>query len=350
MSYVVSQPSEGSLAETLEDLTASGRRDLVLVSAAYATRSGVDQLAAILGSSQELWENSQKLFLVGLDFGLTEPDAIRSLEAIPQADVRVFLPRETLAAQLRPRHRFHPKVYGLAAGTWSAPQEIVLVVGSNNLTGSGLVDNEECFAVNAADASLEASFLQLVRRITEQPQPTPDLLDEYAALRGAADVEPPAGASSHKPASPLPLSLQRALKMARFFWTDTLSINPNRGANFPGNQIDLKKGARAFFGFSALDAPPNSALGEVMIQLKGYPSQECHMRFGDNQMDKLTLPKIDAPPVSYANRCLLFERTASGFLLRLPSLKDRREIAASSTQSGSLFRYAGSPRQWGFFS
>lgn len=350
MSYVVSQPSEGSLADTLEDLAASGQRDLVLVSAAYATRAGVDQLAAILQSNRELWINSQKLFLVGLDFGLTEPSAIEALAAIPNADVRVFQPGETLAANLNPSRRFHPKVYGWAAGNWDAPTEIVLVVGSNNLTRSGLFDNEECFTVSDSDVGLESSFSHLVNLALMQPSSTAAILSEYTSLRATIPAEPPARAGS-RPAKPLPVPVQRNLRMARWFWTDTLKIVQNRGKGVPGNQLDLTKGARAFFGFKSMNAPPNSELGEVMIQLSGNPPQVCHMRYGNNHMDKITLPIIHPHPVSYDNTCLIFERTNGHFLLGLATAKQRADIAARSNQNGSLFKYgAGSSREWGFLS
>jgi HKD family nuclease len=121
------RPLLAALTAGLEDATACD------IAVAYAKSSGVAGILELLPKPTRA--------VVGLGFGLTDPDAIELLATA--AEVRVV----TASAS-----RFHPKLY-LAHRS----DELVVLSGSGNLTMGGLCDNNEQyeelrFAANSRDA------------------------------------------------------------------------------------------------------------------------------------------------------------------------------------------------------
>ena len=249
----------------------------LLVAVAYATTSGSQQLVGELDAQWEGFQDSKKVFLVGLDFGLTEPEAVDYLAALPGAIVRLWKPEQTIRANLKPARRYHPKVYALAnTGSMRNATGAAGIVGSANLTGSGLTANIETFAafdvsyVDEVGANWIAELRKLELIAAGMPKATEQILKQYALIRrrqpafARGVAEPPPGVVG--PREELPSELLRALRSARFFWTQTLNIIPNRGRGRAGNQVDLKKGARAFFGSRVpLSEPINTPLADIEI-------------------------------------------------------------------------------------
>ncbi len=118
----------------------------------------------------------------------------------------------------------------------------------------------------------------------------------------------------------------------------------------PGNQIDLRRGSRVFFGFGTGNVPRNSPLGTVRIRY-GRHTRDCNMRFGNNSMDKLNLPIPGDPgPETYRNQTLLFQRKSNGvFSMRLGSPQEINEWKRLSRQQATLFRMSNSGREYGTF-
>jgi hypothetical protein len=99
---------------------------------------------------------------------------------------------------------------------------------------------------------------------------------------------------------------------ARTLWVELKNLYKNRGPQEAGNQVDLRRGSRVFFGFSPAEVPPNTVFGQVYLQNQGFPEVSCSIRYGDNQMDKVNLPVPGTEgPGSYDNSILLFERLGS---------------------------------------
>ena len=98
-------------------------------------------------------------------------------------------------------------------------------------------------------------------------------------------------------------------------WVEVDRLYENRGQGVPGYELDellLPRESRMFFGFSARDVPPNTILGEVMIQYRGERGVARHVRFADDSMDKLHLPvPLTDGPASYDAAYLLFTRQAA---------------------------------------
>src|SRR5581483_10115396 len=92
-------------------------------------------------------------------------------------------------------------------------------------------------------------------------------------------------------------------------WVQVEELYKNRGPDKAGNQLDLPRGARVFFGFPADDVPRNTIFGNVVIVCDGYDPVVRSMRFGNNMMDKINLPVPGQHgPGTYDHSFLLFEK------------------------------------------
>jgi hypothetical protein len=142
-----------------------------------------------------------------------------------------------------------------------------------------------------------------------------------------------------------------ALAAATSFWIEVgHNLVENLGAGRPGNIFDLSRGSRAFFGFSGKRVPENTVLGLVRVRYGGGTYGHT-MRFGDNSMDKLSLPLPgDEGPDEYEGTTLLFERRADGtFTMEVGSPADIRSWKRRSRTQGTLYRMR-SGREYGVFS
>jgi hypothetical protein len=113
--------------------------------------------------------------------------------------------------------------------------------------------------------------------------------------------------------------------------------------------VDLKRGARVFFKSRVpLTAPINTSLGSIdVVGVSGC--QECNLRYGNNGMDKVNLPVPggDYPP-KYDHSYVLWEKTINNSY-RLHVRKNGRVWERTSRGEGTLFKYTGGMRTWGFF-
>jgi hypothetical protein len=229
------------------------------------------------------------------------------------------------------------------------------IVGSMNLTGAGLTSNVESYAQffvsRDADPERLKGFEHVEQLLDDSAVVNDKLMIRYRAMRrqrpdiGAPEKVP----GQYRPNTDLDEAHLRALRSARYMWTDTLKIVENLGDDEPGNQVDLKKGTRVFFGSNTpLSAPINTPLGSVMVSAGGVP-ERCMVRFGNNAMDKITLPLPGGSnPKRYDHCCLLWERAGDEYILRVD--KTGQAWKAASDRERTRFRYSRGGREWGFFS
>jgi HKD family nuclease len=331
------------------------------VAVAYATKIGCKFLDESFNSNVQGWRRMGKRWVVSIDHGTTEPAALEFLASLPNSEVRVANAEAVLRAGLRPKTRFHNKLYffegrddGSAIGLFS---------GSANLTLSGLYVNDEQAATSILTPPFTRSdriYYDFIRRQIEVINSTFNsafLLDDEL-LRQYRELWRPKRSSEDRtrfvrsiatPAPYLPLPKAVAIAAAQYFWIEVRYVVPNLGAGVPGNQIDLQRGSRVFFGFSANDVPRNTVLGSVLIRFGGEVV-DCHMRFGNNQMDKLNLPRPSTHGVrNYRNQTLLFQRMEDGtFNLYIGSSSEILKWKALSRQQGSLYSMQGG-REYGVF-
>ena len=354
------QPHGANAIQDLGESAAEAKWEGLLVCVAYATSAGVAQLVGELDSRWEGFDPAMKLFVVGLDFGLTEPSAVRELSGLPNASCRLFEARTTLSAKLRPQWRFHPKLYAFGSRESMSQSRFASgIAGSANLTAAALTSNVEAYArfrVGRYTAPGRRWIRELALAETlakSQPEASELLLAEYEKLRpkvlpaSAIQTEPIPGV--YAPGKELQPAHSRALRAARCLWTQTLKIVENRGVGNPGNQIDLKRGVRAFFRSDIpLHAPVNTPLGAIDV-VTAAGRERCNLRYGNSGMDKVNLPiPGDGKTPKYGHCFVLWERKADGsFVLHVQ--KDGKVWRRASRNEGTVFKYAGGHRSWGFF-
>lgn len=303
----------------------------------------------------------QKRWLVSFDFGITDPEALSNLSELPNSEVRVPNALSVLRQRLRPSVRFHPKLYLFEGESHS------LFSGSANLTPSGLVRNQEQGVFQAWTPPFSRSNARSLRSLVEQKELidveyeksellTEDLLARYRVARARyrqrtryVPDDPDFERQIADPLQGLALSKAALLATSQAFWIEVGNVVHNLGVNRPGNQIDLQRGSRVFFGFDARSVVRNTSLGEVPIRYNNEITQ-CHMRFGNNSMDKLTLPIPHNPgPQSYENTTLLFTRNTNRvFDLTVGNARQKRLWQQQSRVANGLFQMVGG-RQFGVF-
>lgn len=115
------------------------------------TATEIKVLIAFLTEEGLRWLPEEKMpasdFIVGVDLGITSPDALRTLQS-GEAGVRVFQ---------EPGRLFHPKAIYLK--THEAEH---LIVGSNNLTASGISSNHELATKSERNADSEEAFVDFL--------------------------------------------------------------------------------------------------------------------------------------------------------------------------------------------
>lgn len=296
------------------------------VAVAYATAGGVGLLAHELSASPA-WSTSQKRWLISIDFGITQPSALRTLANLPFSEVRIPNGVQVASsAALLPTNTFHAKGYVFRSKVWGAP--LGLVVGSANLSVSALATGSEIVSSQVWEGALTASEQSALDGASsfadwyEDAWCTADALATVLAIYKKARRRAHVRGAPHEDRTPLaraasvpsvgnvisgPFVAQLAAARALWVKTGHLYVNmPNIGV---GNQLDMPRGTRVFFGFSSLEVPPNSVLGEVEMQAVGYKAVPRSVRFGNNFMDKVNLPipGRDAPS-SYDDAIIIFER------------------------------------------
>jgi HKD family nuclease len=302
------QPGEGILSE-LVSAAASVPYARVRVAVAFATEQGVGMLLSAVSSAAN-WESATKLFLVGIDHGITQPEALQFLARQPNTFVRVPAADEVLSSKKLVREEiFHPKTYCFDAGRSTAPFGIV--VGSANLSVGGLTRNAELcvFHRGLPGGRLSSSVFDRFNRWwgAEWRRAYPlssKLLVSYKGLRDGLRRSAPDRFATEEP-SPSELSV------ARSFWIASGFLS---GGSH--NQLELPQGVEGFFG--ALHGEQ-----EIAFHVRsGGRSWESWLRFWGNQVWRLRLPTVAEGLGGYEKQVLRFDRTSKAKVFDLKVIKD----------------------------
>lgn len=247
-------------------------------------------------------------------------------------------------------------------------------MGSGNLSFNGLQGGREldywvsASATTTREDQIAAGSVDAVsvwfRRLWRDATPYGEIAADYEANFSHHQASPSAAVTDDDTAPPSlrrrrGLTKEDLVKLRSFdrLWVDTGRMYSNLGAGRPGNQLDLKRFTRVFFGFPAGDLRPNSYVGSVVMEYAGNVHPDRHLRYGDNGMDKLDLPVpgVGAPP-DYRHQTMRFTRVADRggrvrFRLDLAvSDAERNSWAARSRRIGGLFRMGGgSAREFGVY-
>ncbi len=122
--------------------------------------------------------------------------------------------------------------------------------------------------------------MSTLEKMWEESTPLNEVIDDYEAQY--AEVIAP------KVFGPKPKTLQGG---ADLFWIDVGYVTKNRGPDRPGNQFDLPKGSHVLLGVKKVKNPElNSVLADFNIRTPVGTVVERRLRYGNNAMEKLTLP------------------------------------------------------------
>lgn len=362
--FHVQTPGHGAaILGAYRRLASSVRFDRMTGLFAFASFKGTRLLCESLGSDVANWGRVSKRWVVSVDGGITEPEALRFL--LRQRRTELWVPNAdaVLARNLRPLHRFHPKSLLLEKQT-TVFEPTGLLVGSANMTCSGLCFGfEHAVSVELTPSSatehLPPDILQgvlaLEQTISEAARIDQSFIDRYDLIRQRLPrienefFEDPRANLILQDRPTIDLSEAISLASAQNLWVDIEYVVQNRGANEEGNQIDLKRGTRVFFGFGDASLSKNSPIGTVQIRFGSHAAAR-NLRFGNNSMDKLDLPipVMEGPP-SYKNQTLLFTKASDGtFTLTLGTQTDIGKWKQKSREANSLFTMR-SGREYGVF-
>lgn len=358
--------ASGRVREVIKHIASSVRFDRVRVAVAYASSPGCEDLSSVLSKANSCWKGAEKKWLLSIDYGHTDPRAIRFLKKLPKSQVRIHDGNNVLRRRLVPAATFHPKTFIFDRAGGSGPRRLGFVLGSANLTSGGLDTNIEHVLGMEFSATIGRNERRLFEPVltfeewwdlawlTADPA-SPSFLAKYEKLRRRyrPRVRDRRGAA---PRRKLPAPVNQMREFARWsnatcYWIETNNVYKNRGRYAPGNQLDAKRGTRVYFGFPYRDVPRNTKLGEVMMKYGNKPAQsDRSIWFGNNSMDKIHLPIPGTHgPAEYDHSVVHFRRTGPREFV--VSLGNRRAAAVwrRKSQRQGLLERLGGTRRFGFY-
>ena len=362
----IGQPDTETVLAALSGLLSTGQYTSLAGSVAYAVSSGTDALARESGRHLAAM-NSR--WLVGIDWGRSQPIALDALASLPRSVVRVFDGRNVVDnPNCWPNVSYHPKGFALSSKACRA-----VLLGSANLSRNGLTRGKEAdllIRVSNPRTKAEVSawnvigqslkwFHRLWRDSSPWAEIRDDYIDVYPSLRarqGPVPTDEDAGRT-------VALNRRRGyshedlvlLASADAFWTDTGNLHGNRGQGRPGSQLMLRALTRVFFEFEARDVPKKSHIGEIDIEFGGTVHRGRTVIYAHNGMDELNLPLAgeDGSPQDYDQATVLFRRVAQTgrtvYRLSIAGAGDRSRWKAQSHRIGRVWNMRPSPREFGVF-
>lgn len=278
---------------------------------AYVTQSGFRVFELSVG--KEFWLKTSSRWLFGIDYGRTDPRALRAIADCANAEVKIFDGRFVVDRPgFDPRRDFHPKVAMMKS---AATNMQGIVLGSGNFSNNGLRRSVEAgAAIISTEKAHFDEHIKPVRSVFEklwaQACPLGDILNSYedrlATLIDSRDVK-----RSINVAGPV-----------SGFWIEAGYVTKNRGQDKPGNQIFAPNGFRGYFGLKKLGAE-STQIGAINFRTEVGPSVTKTYRENDNGMEKLALPMPEDHGFGvYDGKVLVFRPEGEYFLLTAVELEE----------------------------
>ena len=256
VSYTVQRSGEGAaILKACRDLAAVTTFDRVTGLYAFASLKGARLLTGVMSESPR-WPVAVKRWIISIDGGITEPNALRYLLRLRKAEVRVPNAEELLARKLRPIRRFHPKTLFFERKQADFTPSAIMV-GSANLTCSGLCfSDEQAISAHARSGALPDGILSGLREleivVSGVTVVDSAFIDRYEAIRPTAPSLPEEFEDDRaelilQERPVLPPTTAASLAAASHFWVEIEYVVANRGRLEQGNQIDMQRGSRLFW-------------------------------------------------------------------------------------------------------
>lgn len=337
------------------------------VSVAYATPSGTKALVDRLKSRMVSWKNINKQWLISIDFGRTHPDALKYLSNLPNSNLHVPNGDYLLNNKLRPVQCFHPKTFIFETHRNRQSGSLGLFAGSANISLSALYSGTEHGTMTIwslpLNKKLKSAFvnaknsIQWWNEIWGNSTPlSKSFLRQYVVLwnkyatKFNEDDSKRVNKFTRVTKGEVDTNKGLIWNNAKYFWIQTYELYHNRGAFLPGNQVDLRRGSRVFFGFSPEKVPRNTVLGYITIHYRNNIPCRRSVRFANNSMDKINLPiPGNGGPPTYDNSVILFERIkVDEYRIKLGNPREIAEWKSVSQKKDLIYRLSGG-REFGFF-
>lgn len=277
---------------------------------AYATQSG----AALfdLTFAGNFWATTPSRWLFGIDYGRTQPQALRFLCSRSNVDIRIHDGAYVVDQHgFVPRRDFHAKMAVLLN---QGGEQSAIVVGSGNFSSNGLRKSVEAGAsvVTQGPNEFEAMLrptVEAAEAFWEQATPVADLLEVY---------EERWSSSFFRQVAENQLNVEVNHGETPVFWIEAGYVTKNRGPQRPGNQIDFPRGMSRYFGFCPpVDLPANSIIGQVIFETPVGEPVANNLRLGNNMMEKISLPIPETHGFDiYDGKVLLFQRAEGRFVMK----------------------------------
>jgi HKD family nuclease len=366
--FIVQDSSSGMPSQIFRTITGLARAEAfqsLRIAVAYASLKGCRDLVEGLKDGMRDWVGVTKEWLISIDFGRTEPEALDFLRKIPNSAVRVPDGVYLLSRSLIPESCFHSKTFIFEVDHNNLNDPFAVFTGSANLTRSGLFTGTEhgvALLWIPPLSQLERKYLRMVKESlfwwdkvwNKSDKVSDEFIEKYKKIRPRHIKEDDAetvkvftssGDLVVKPLQGLTWSHLRC------FWIQTYKLYENRGMGKPGNQLDCSKGTRVYFGFSPEKVNPNTKLGYIFLQYMDMPPVRRAVWFGHNYMDKVHLPiPGENGPASYDNSYVLFERMdRKRFRITLASQNEVKIWKKKSKDQGMFYTMSGG-RKCGFYS
>jgi hypothetical protein len=317
----------------------------------------ISLLADKLGEKR--WREIPKQFITSVDFGITDPDAVELLAAVPNCSVFLAETGALSRAGLRPGVSFHPKLYVLDKGARRA-----LMAGSANLTETAFTVNTE--VVYTSEDEDPAAIDAMWEALRAQAVPADgDLLSQYRERREAlkrerADTNVDRDERPPVMKIPLPGALPvfseeiagGGLDPSAFdrFWVQAGAMSS--GGSY--NQLELPRGANRFFGyeFDGYDSP-HEVIAYLTLTIAGRAWDDRKLTWhGNNMMERINLPTNKQGGFEYRGSAILFARHATGFELFVVPWGDPAAVSwrEASAEAGRIYKLGqNSTRVCGLF-
>jgi HKD family nuclease len=350
MIVVQNTRNPAAIRNAIADLIPNDAADMRLASA-YMTRSGCNLLldAAYDSVGRDAFLAIPKLILTSFDFGLTEPQALRIWQEMPNTTILVSgFERLLQQGTLAPIRAFHPKLYSFG---WRNGWSCNALIGSANLTGRGFSVNTEVASAQwgVPRGEIDAAFATMSSDSTVL---TDHLLGNYEAVRQYQ--RPPEGIAQEIEAVPQPpTAVDGTLPLFRQA-IESGAVHPAmfssmwlQGEALQGgshNQLELPRGGHRFFGFhfNQYDYPHNLHIGIPILRSGQKTWNDRPLTWhGNNRMERINLPTLYQGGFSYVGTAVMFRRLVGGSfeLIVTPWDSDlARSWRIASSERHTLFR------------
>ena len=305
---------------------------------AYATQSGDALFDLEVGGN--FWAVTPSRWLFGIDYGRTQPQALRLMSSRPNVDIRIHDGMYVVNQPgFLPRRDFHAKMAMLL----NQENELSgMVVGSGNFSSNGLRKSVEAGAAVLTHGSDEFDAILRPTLVAadflwEHATRVSDILDVYEERWRASFFR---GVTENPPI------VEADLGATPIFWIEAGYVTKNRGPHRPGNQIDFPRGMSRYFGFNPpADLPVNSVIGEVVFETPTGAPVTNNLRLGNNMMEKISLPIPETHGFDiYDGKILVFQRAEGRFVMRALEADD---FETSFGDRLAEVRVLGSGRRYG---